>query len=142
MTKPYNFISLLILAVLLTSCSQVLQTVDLNINTEDSSLQEDFNVEEKTLTIKEAKAQKTAPYLRTVLKNGRGANAQPIPEKLALKSNFPKNSLTTEYKIGIGDTITLSKLIENNRSPLKEANNWPKQKAAPEYQLGIGDTWP
>jgi protein involved in polysaccharide export with SLBB domain len=44
------------------------------------------------------------------------------------------------YKIGIGDTISFSKLIENNRSPLKQTINWPKQKASPKYRLGIGDT--
>ena len=140
MTKLFRFISLFFLAGLLSSCSQVLQTVNLNINAEDSSLQEEFNVVEKTLTIREAKAQKTAPYLREVLKTGRGENAQPIPEKLALKSEFPKNNSPLEYKIGIGDTIAFSKLIENNRSPIKKTNTWPKQKVAPEYQLGIGDT--
>ena len=47
---------------------------------------------EKTLTIKEAKANKRLLLIsRAVLKNGRGENAQPIPEKLALKSEFPKN---------------------------------------------------
>ena len=140
MTKLFTYISLFLLVGLLSSCSQVLQTVDLNINSEDTALQEKFNVVEKTLTVGEAKAQKTAPYPRAVLKNGRGANAQPIPEKLALKSEFPKNNLPFKYKIGIGDTITFSKLIENNRSPLKNTNTWPSQKVTPEYKLGIGDT--
>ena len=116
MTKLFTYISFFFLAGFLTGCSQVLQTVDLNINSEDNSLQEEFNVVEKTLTIREAKAQKAAPYPRIVLKNGRGDIAQPISEKLALKSDYPKNNLPIEYKIGIGDTITFSRLIENNRS--------------------------
>ena len=140
MTKLLSYISLFCLIGLLTGCSQVLQTVDLSINAEDPSLQEDFNVVEKTLTIREAQTQKNAPYPRAVLKNGRGDNAQPIPEKLALQSEFPKNSLPTQYKIGIGDTITFSRLIENNRSPLKKTNFWPKQKVVDQYKLGIGDT--
>ena len=140
MTKLLSYISLFFLVGLLNGCSQVLQTVDLSINSEDSSLQEEFNVVEKTLTIREAKIQKSVPYPRVVLKNGRGENAQPIPEKLALKSKFPKNSLPIEYKIGIGDTITFSRLIENNRSPLKKTYPWPKQKVANQYKLGIGDT--
>ena len=76
-----------------------------------------FNVVEKTLTIREAKAQ-AAPYLRTVLKYGRGENARPIPEKLALKSEFP---ITTpkDYILGIGDTITFSRLLENNHQMIK-----------------------
>ena len=68
MTKLFNYISLFFLAGLLIGCSQVLQTVDLNINSDDPSMQEEFNVVEKTLTIKEAKAQKTAPYPRVVIK--------------------------------------------------------------------------
>ena len=107
MTKHFIYISFFFLAGLFTGCSQVLQTVDLDINLEDSSLQEEFNVVEKTLTIKEAKAQKAAPYLRAVLKNGRGEIAKPIPEKLALKSEFPKNEILKDYKLGVGDTIAL-----------------------------------
>ena len=140
MTKLFTYISLFFLAAFLTGCSQVLQTVDLNINAEDNSLQEAFNVVEKTLTIKEANAQKTAPYTRIVLKNGRGDIAQPISEKLALKSEYPKNNLPIKYKIGIGDTVTFSRLIENNRTPNKNTNIWPKQNVERKYQLGIGDT--
>ena len=140
MTKIIQNISFFFLVGFITGCSQVLQTVDLDINSDDSSLQEKFNVVEKTLTIKEAKTQKSAPYLRSVVKNGRGSSAQPIPENLALKSEFPKYNSPIKYKIGIGDTVTLSMLIENHRSPIKTTNNWPKQKITPEYQLGIGDT--
>ena len=140
MTKLFTYISLFFLAGLLTSCSQVLQTVDLNINAEDNSLQEAFNVVEKTLTIREANSQKTAPYTRIVLKNGRGDIAQPISEKLALKSEYPKNNLPIKYKIGIGDTVTFSRLIENNQAPNKNTNIWPKQNVERKYQLGIGDT--
>jgi polysaccharide export outer membrane protein len=140
MTKLFSYISLLFLAGLFTGCSQVLQNVDLYINSEDPSLQEKFNVVEKTLTIREAKSQKVAPYLRAVLRNGRGQNAQPISEKIALKSEFPKNEAQKEYTIGIGDTVTFSRLIENNRSPLKKTNTWPKQNVERKYQLGVGDT--
>ena len=140
MTKLFTYISIFFLAGLFTGCSQVLQTVDLNINSEDSSLQEEFNVVEKTLTIREANAQKTAPYTRMVLKNGRGNIAQPISEKLALKSEYPKTNFPIEYKIGIGDTITFSRLIENNRRPNKNTDIWPKQNVERKYQLGIGDT--
>ena len=140
MTKLFSCISLFCLAGLFTGCTQVLQTVDLYINSEDSSLQEEFNVVEKTLTISEAKAQETAPYPRVVIKSGRGEIAKPIPEKLALKSEFPQNKLPTKYKIGIGDTITFIRLIENNRSTPIKTNKWPKQKVAPKYKLGIGDT--
>ena len=121
-------ILMIVLLGMLTSCSRVLQTVNLNINAEDNSLQEEFNVVEKTLTIREANAQKTAPYSRTVVKNGRGSNAQPIPEKFALKSDYQKNNLPSAYKIGIGDTISFSRLIENNRTPNKKTHTFGPNK--------------
>ena len=140
MIKFSQYITFFVLAGFIAGCSQVLQTVDLNINAEDNSLQEEFNVVENTLTIREANAQKTAPYSRTVLKNGRGKIAQPIPEKLALEAVYPKNNLPIEYKIGVGDEITFSRLIENNRSALTKTNSWPKQNVERKYKLGIGDT--
>ena len=126
--------------VFLASCSQILQTVDLDINTKDNSVQEAFNVIEKTLTIKEAQKQKNSPYSRIVIQSGRGENAQPVPEKLALSSNFPKNRALLDYKVGVGDTILFSRLIENNRSPRITKNEWPKQKLENTYIMGIGDS--
>ena len=139
MTKLFTYISLFFLVGLFTGCSEVLQSVDLNINSEDSSLQEEFNVVEKTLTIMEAKAEKAAPYLRAVVKNGRGENAQPIAEELALKSVFPKNDVPRNYLLGIGDTITFSRLIENNRLNDQKDNQWPLASTVSDYKLGIGD---
>ena len=78
--------------------------------------------------------------MREVLRVGRGESAQPIPETLALKSEFPKNSSPEEYKIGIGDTLALSKLIENNRSNSYTESQWPTSTEAYNYRLGIGDT--
>ena len=127
MIKIFKIALAFVLTGFVLSCSQVLQTIELDINTEDRSVQEIFNVVEKTLTIREAKAQKTATYPRSVLKNGRGANAQPISEKLALKSEFPKNNLPPEHLLGIGDTVTFSRLIENNRPPLNKIKQWPTQ---------------
>ena len=140
MTKIFIYASFFFLAGLFTGCSQVLQTVDLNLNSEDPSLQQEFNVVEKTLTIREAKAQKATPYLRAVLNNGRGENAQPIPEKLALKSEFPKNEAPKEYMLGIGDSVTFSRLLENNRSNDLADDQWPLASAVSDYKLGIGDT--
>ena len=75
-----------------------------------------------------------------MLRSGRGENAQPISEKIALKSEFPKNDASREYILGIGDTIKFSRLIENNRSPRKKTNTWPKQNVERKYKLGVGDT--
>ena len=139
MTKLSTYIALFFLAGLFAGCSQVLQTVDLNINSKDPSLQEEFNVVEKTLTIREAKAQKTTQYFRQVLKNGRGENAQPIPEKLALASEFPENEIPRSYILGVGDTVTFSRLLENNRSNDQTDNQWPIANTVADYKLGIGD---
>ena len=56
MTKSLKFSSWLVTALLLGSCSQVLQTVDLKVADTDKSLQEEFEVQEKTLTLSNAKA--------------------------------------------------------------------------------------
>ena len=62
MTKLFKYTSFLFLAILVPGCSQVLQNVNLNINAEDNSSQEEFNVVEKTLTVREAKVQKKALF--------------------------------------------------------------------------------
>ena len=125
---------------LLVSCSQVLQTIDLEIDTEDSLEQQEFSVIEKTLTIGEAKKQRMTPYLRTVLQSVRGENARPIPEKVAMKSNLPPNKKEQEYIIGVGDVISFSKLTENNKIKFNDENVWPKNFDDLNYKLGIGDT--
>ena len=128
------------LSVFLSSCSQVLQTIDLKVNTTDKSPQEEFNVVAKSLTIKIAKQQTTTPYKRTVLQNGRGSNAKSIPEKLALMSKFPEAEKSFRYKIGIGDVLTYSRLIDNNLSLPDQNKKWPTQPSPATYKLGIGDT--
>ena len=140
MIKIFKISYVFVLIGFVQGCSQVLQTVDLKVDSEDISSQEEFRVIEKTLTIKEARSQRNAPYARQVLKNGRGKNAQPIPEEVALLSDFPKYEGPSEYKIGIGDTISFSRLIENLRPQSKVADQWPKQKSTSNYNLGIGDT--
>ena len=140
MNKSIKIILTCISTVFLADCSQVLQNVDLEINTEDNSAQEDFSVVEKTLTINEARKQKNAPYARALLKNGRGEDSKPVSEQLALLSEFPKSETPTDYKVGVGDTITFSRLIENKRSPKDMASKWPRQTSTSNYKLGIGDT--
>mgnify|MGYP001192005013 CR=1 FL=1 len=140
MNKNIKIIVTCISIVFLADCSQVLQNVDLEINTEDNSAQEDFSVIEKTLTINEARQQQNAPYPRALLKKGRGADSKPVPERLALSSKFPKNNALIDYKVGIGDRITFSRLIENKHSTSDMRNKWPTQQSKSNYNLGIGDT--
>ena len=123
MTKLFNYISLFFLAGLLVGCSQVLQTVDLNINSDDPSMQEEFNVVEKTLTIREAKAQKSSPYIRTILKNGRGENAQPIAEELAYQAITRAMSLIERLHNG-----TSLKELSEEKSPLQTYQTIHREK--------------
>ena len=124
----------------LASCSQIIQTVDLKINTLDDSAAENFSVIEKTLTIREARRQVDAPYVRTLLKNGRGDKSKPILEHVALSSKFPDNNSKIDYKIGIGDTLTFSKLTESNQTLIDIKNDWPTKQGDSSYKLGVGDT--
>ena len=78
--------------------------------------------------------------MRKVIQTGRGQSARPISEELALLSKFPENAESFLYKIGIGDTLTFSRLIENNQSALLKTSTWPKQNVTTNYKLGIGDT--
>ena len=138
-----NLTKFLIVAVLLsavTACSQILQNVELKINSEDDSIQEEFNVIEKTLTLNEAKSQNKSTYNRLILKPGKGNDARNISENSILKSKFPDKQKSSEYKIGIGDTLSFSRLIENNHSYPKANNQWPKNPKISNYILGIGDT--
>ena len=99
-----------------------------------------FRVIEKTLTVKVAQKQKSAPYNRSLLKKGRGNDSKPIPENSILVSNFPKNETSGAYKLGIGDTLTFSRLIENKQSSKNAKAKWPKQQGRSKYELGVGDS--
>ena len=131
MIKRIKIILLCIATGFLTSCSQVLQSVDLEISTQDNSEQETFSVIEKTLTIQEARKQKSAPYDRSLLKNGRGEGSKPIPESNVLASNFPKNKTSGAYRLGIGDTVTFSRLFEKNYHPITWKLNGQNKQVVP-----------
>ena len=139
MVKFTKFFKLFLLVATLSNCSKVLQTVDLELNSEDTSTQEEFNVVEQTLTIAQAKKQNASTYKRFVLQAGRGDKARSIPETTATQSTFPATDSNGQYKIGIGDTLKLSRLIENNNLKLENNTKWPKNVGASSYKLGVGD---
>ena len=120
-------------------CSQVLQSVNLELNTEDNSTQDSFNVVEKVLTSLEAQKQNASPYHRFVSQTGRGNNAKIVSENKVIQSNFPHNTKKPVYRIGIGDVLTFSKLIENNQTQLNSDINWPTNSKSFLYTLGVGD---
>ena len=110
---------------ILTNCSQVLQTVDLKLSSMDPIEQENFNVIQKTLNLKEARSQNQSPYPRYVSQRGSGLTARSISEEAALVSNFPPMPQKIPYKIGIGDTLTFSRLIDNKVSKPDYKTQWP-----------------
>lgn len=132
------FITFLFLGLTI-GCSQVLQTVKLELNSEDNSAQDDFNVVEKVLTIEEAQKQNSSPYERSFLQSGRGNNARTVSENTIVRSQFPDKKEFYEYKIGVGDALTVSRVIENNYSRLNTYNEWPKNLESFNYKLGVGD---
>ena len=123
MTDLFKINLCFLAAIFVSSCSQVLQSVDLQMSAVDNSSQETFSVIEKTLTIKEARKQKDALYVRTVLQNGRGGSAQPIPESVALISRLPNSKGPAEYKIGIGILLHLLDLLKIIDHPSKKQTN-------------------
>ena len=127
------------LALALASCSEVLQTVDLTVSTEDNSAQEEFNVVEKTLTLAEARAQRRAPYPRRVIQSGRGAVAGPIAEGALTSASFPRSAKAVPYRIGAGDRVNFTRLIDNQSVTLQNSVNWPNPTQNNQYKIGIGD---
>ena len=127
------------LAVALTSCSEVLQTVDLTVSTEDNSAQEEFNVVEKTLTLAEARAQRRAPYPRRVIQSGRGTVAGPIAERSLTSASFPRSAKAAPYRIGASDRVNFTRLIDNQDTTLQNSVNWPDPTQNNQYKIGIGD---
>ena len=99
MIKSQKILLIFTIVACLCGCSQTLQLIDLKLDTEDSSAQDEFNVVEKTLTLKEAKRLSNAPYIRSVLWN-EGRNCSTNTRKYRFTPNFP-NEEKLEYKIGI-----------------------------------------
>ena len=129
----------LIPVLMLTACSEVLQSVDLKVTESDQSLQEEFNVEERTLTLPNAKAANQDPYPRVVIQAGRGATAGPISEAAAIKSDFPRSARSGAYRIGVGDTLQYQALVDNADSLGAGEYRFPPSLDQIEYKLGIGD---
>ena len=93
------------------SCSQVLETVTLELDNTDPLEQEQFTVVEKTLTMSEAKVGNLLPFGRLVSKGGVGKDAKLIKESQALKSNFPAYKPPKNYEVGVGDKLTFINLF-------------------------------
>ena len=127
------------LTLALVSCSQVLQTVNLEVGNTDPAAQEEFQVTEKTLTLENAKIANQDPYPRNVIRPGRGSSARPILESTALQSNFPSTDTQSHYKIGAGDEIAYAIFEEDRRRITDFAVEIPDSNYSAEYSIGVGD---
>ena len=139
MNRISKYFKFIYITFMISACSQILETVDLAVDTKDNNKQEEFKVIEKTLTLDEANKQKNAPYNRTLIKSGVGDSAKPIKESFVLKSNFPKEPTPSDYIIGIGDEINYIRLIDNKNKDMLATNSWPPDINEYPYRLGIGD---
>jgi len=125
-------------SLLLNGCNKILEPVSLfggKQGDASKSKQEEFEINIKSLTFKAAVKANNAPYLRRMVLTGTGSRANVIDEANFLKSNFPKSSNSSNYRLGIGDQISLVQLNEY----MTEIARWPSISNNPEYILGIGD---
>jgi len=125
-------------ALLKHGCSEILEPVSLfakkqSIGTE--TVQEEFEINIKSLTFDTAKQANNAHYPRRMKLTGSGPNANVLDEKDFLKTNLPESSSSPNYLLGIGDTITL-KLLNEFKT---EIAKWPSVSKKTEYLLGAGD---
>ena len=125
-------------AILLNGCAEILEPVTFYGGKQDVTSkvsQEEFEINIKSLTFNTAKKANNAPYSRRMVLTGSGSKAKVSDEANFLKSNFPKPSNSPDYRLGIGDEISLVQLNEF----VTGIAQWPSVSNEPEYILGIGD---
>ena len=110
MIKKYVSIFTLLTVIFLTGCAEILQSVELKIDSQDKTKQDEFDVVERTLTLKEATKSRDLPYNRRVITQGSGGKARHITEKVVIFCFSPTDK-TAEYKIGKGDTTSFIRLV-------------------------------
>ena len=62
-----------------------------------------------------------------------------MTENQALKSYYPPNKKSPEYRVGVGDTLSFIKLFENSRNSDAKIVPWTGKVQHEPYLLGIGD---
>jgi polysaccharide biosynthesis/export protein len=121
---------------ILSGCATILEPVSIAQKIQNNStLQEEFSIEVKSLTFKEAVLANKTPYSRELMLTGSGASANVIKEEIFLQSNFPKSLKNKEYTFGIGDELSYISLNEF----ITEDITWPKSSQKRDYELGVGD---
>ena len=122
----------------LHSCSEILEPVSFFGGTqgvEAQSVQEDFEINIKSLTFESARDANNAPYPRRLMQTGIGSEANVFDEADFVTSNIPPSSERMDYLLGIGDQLLYTQLNEFVTS----TTQFPTQPIEADYLLGVGD---
>ena len=125
-------------ALFLHSCSEILEPVSLFSSKPDveiESVQENFEINIKSLTFESARDANNAPYPRRLMQTGIGSSANVVDEADFLISNMPPPSKSTDYLLGIGDRLSFARLNEF----VVSTTQFPSDNLVGDYLLGVGD---
>ena len=65
--------------------------------------------------------------------------AGPIAEGSLTSASFPRSAKAAPYRIGAGDRVNFTRLIDNQNTTLQNSVNWPDPTQNNQYKIGIGD---
>ena len=122
----------------LQSCSEVLEPVSffgVKQGVEAQSVQEDFEINIKSLTFESARDANKAPYPRRLMQTGAGSDAKVLDEADLMTSNMPPAPVSKDYLLGVGDQLLYTQLNEFVTLPTQ----FPTQLTEGDYLLGTGD---
>ena len=122
----------------LQSCSEVLEPVSFfggKQGVDAQSVQEDFEINIKSLTFESARDANKAPYPRQLMQTGAGSEANVLDEADLMTSNMPPSPVSKDYLLGVGDELLYAQLNEFMTSPAQ----FPADPGEFDYLLGVGD---
>ena len=125
-------------SLLLNACNKILEPVSFfggKQGVEAQSVQEDFEINIKSLTFESARDANKAPYPRRLMQTGAGSEANVLNEADLMTSNMPPSSESNNYLLDIGDQLLYTQLDEFVTS----ATQFPAQPIEADYLLGVGD---
>ena len=125
-------------SLLLNACNKILEPVSFfggKQGVEAQSVQEDFEINIKSLTFESARDANKAPYPRRLMQTGAGSEANVLNEADLMTSNMPPSSESNDYLLDIGDQLLYTQLNEFMNSPAQ----FPAQPIEADYLLGVGD---
>ena len=125
-------------ALFLHGCSKILEPISLfgveqGVKTE--GVQEDFEINIKSLTFESARKANNAAYPRRLMLSGSGSNAKVVNEVDLLTNKIPPVSPRPDYFLGLGDELSFTQINEF----IPEITRWPTDLLAAEYLVGVGD---